>query len=697
MYLYKSNKNNKLKMNIFEKHIKTPFFNDFQRWPLWIPVFFAMGIAFYFSLTVEPSVWCGWAGVGFFIFALFITRLQVWRLALLGFAFVILGFSIVLLRTHFLGTEMLNYALPTLLLEGSVSQVEQKPTKNGTLYQRLLLEDLKAPTYEKLPQKIRLSLKGKRERLWPGERIRILAKLQPIGDPTVPRGFDFRRQAYFNGIGATGFALSSPIVLSSSSSFFTDLEKKREKVTAFFIHNMTPPLGAIAAALITGDKAAIPETIREDFINSGLAHILAISGLHLSIIAGVVFLVIRRGISLIPSLNLVYNSKKIAAVGTILMSFVYLSLSGLGIPAQRSFVMISLVMGAILINRTALSMRTVAFAAFMVLLILPESLLGPSFQLSFAAVISLIAGYETWKNPLAHWRIGGGRIRSFIVYGGGLVFTSLLATLATLPFTIYLFHRFSFHAIEANLVAVPLTSLVIMPSALLTCLLTPLDLGAWPLWVFEKSLGLLIKIAATVAAWPGANISVSHPPLFSFIFMILGALWLCLWQQNWRKWGLFPIAIGLLGMIWREPPHLLIDGQGKLVGLYDNKILYVSSTRKGKFTAESWQQFVAAQEIKPLTCSEGICKTVFHNIPVLISHRQDHQPCEKGAILVRLEPSKSSCPTAYLILDWYDLWRHGAHALWINSSGIYMEKVNRIQGSRPWARQAIPRKKRPIK
>lgn len=682
-------------MNFFATLIMTPFFNDFQRWPLWIPVFFAMGIAFYFSLSVEPYVWWGWGGVGFFIFVLFITRLQVWRLALLGFAFVILGFSIVLLRTHFLGTEMLHYALPTLLLEGTVSKVEQKPTKNGALYQRLLLVDLKAPTYEKLPQKIRLSLKGKRERLWPGQRIRLLAKLQPIGDPSVPGGFDFRRQAYFNGIGATGFALSSPSVLSSSCSFFTDLEKKREKVTAFFIHNMTPPLGAIAAALVTGDKAAIPDTIREDFINSGLAHILAISGLHLSIIAGVVFLIIRRGISLIPYLNLVYNSKKIAAVGTILMSFLYLLLSGLGIPAQRSFLMISLVMGAILINRTALSMRTVAFAAFIVLLILPESLLGPSFQLSFAAVIALIAGYETWKNPLAHWRIGGGRIRLFIVYGGGLVFTSLLATLATLPFTIYLFHRFSLHAIEANLVAVPLTSLVIMPSALLTCLLTPFDLGGWSLWIFEKSLGLLIKIAATVAAWPGANIGVSHPPLFSFICMILGALWLCLWQQSWRKWGLFPIAIGLLGMIWREPPHLLIDGQGKLVGLYDNKILYVSSTRKGKFTAESWQQFVAAQEIKPLTCSEGICKTVLHNIPVLISHSPDHQPCEKGTILVRLEPSKAPCPTAILTLDWYDLWRCGAHALWLRPSGIHVETVNKIQGRRPWIRQAIPRKKRP--
>jgi competence protein ComEC len=694
-FYYKINKNNSLKMNIIEKHIIVPFLNDFQRWPLWIPVFVGLGITVYFSLSFEPSSVWGWGGLGFFILALGMARIRVFHLTLLALGFVSFGFSLVLLRTHFLGTEMLHYGLSTLRLEGTIEQVELKPTKKGTFYQRLILRDLTAPTMEKLPQKTRLSLKGEKTRLWPGQRIRLLAKLNPLTDPSAPGSFDFRRQAYFKGIGATGFALSSPEVLSSSSSFLTDLEQKREKVTAFFIQTMRPPFGALAAALITGDKAAIPEDIREAFVNSGLAHILAISGLHLSIIAGVVFLVIRRGIALIPFLSLSYNSKKIAAVGTIIMSFLYLMLSGLGIPAQRSFIMISLVMGAILIDRTALSMRTVAFAAFIVLVSLPESLLGPSFQLSFAAVVALISGYETWKNPLARWRIGGGKLRSFLVYSGGLAFTSLLATLATLPFTIYLFHRFSLHAIEANLVAVPLTSIVIMPSALLTCLLTPLGLGDGPLWVLEHSLALLVKIAVTVASWPGANIGLSHPPLWAFTLMVVGALWLCLWQQRWRRWGLFPIALGLAGFYWHDPPHVLIDGQGKLVGLYEKETLYLSTLRRGKFTAEAWKQYVAARHIKPLTCKEGVCQTVFHQHPLIISSTQDTQPCETGALLIRLEPSKKACPTASLVLDWYDIWRHGGHALWIKPTGIYVEKVNIYQGQRPWTRQAIPRKLRP--
>jgi len=681
----------------FRENIFSYFFNDFQRWPLWLPVFLGLGIVLYFNFPFEPSLWWGWGGILFFAIALWSARLQTIRLIFLSLSIIVLGFSAALLRTQSLKTEMLQYPLPPLVYEGHVSQIELKPTKKGDLYQRILLTDLHADTLEKLPSKVRVTMKGKRERLWPGQIIRIRAKLNPVSEPSLPQGFDFRRQAYFNGIGATGFALSAPEVLGLSPSWGDFFEKRREKITAFFLDNMSPPLGAIAAALITGDKAAIPEEIREDFINSGLAHILAISGLHLSIIAGVVFMIIRRGIALIPPLCLAYNSKKSAAVGTIFMTLLYLILSGFGIPAQRAFIMISLVMGAILIDRTALSMRSVALAAFVILFLTPEALLGPSFQLSFAAVIALISGYEAWKNPLVHWMVGGGTFRKLIVYASGLTFTSLLATLATLPFTIYLFYRFSLHAIEANLVAVPLTSMVIMPSALLTCLLTPLGLGEWPLWVFEKSLGLLIQIAATVGSWPGANIWVAHPPVLAFILVISGALWLAIWQQPWRRWGLLPIGIGFLVSFGGEPPHLLIDGQGKIVALNEGDTLTLSSTRKGKFTAETWKKYLAAKETKAMACEEGVCQASFHHTPVIVSYDREAQPCVKDAVLIRLEPSQAACPEAHLTLDWYDLWHHGGHTVWLTSQGPRLEKVRDLQGDRPWTQKAIHRKDRPSK
>jgi len=682
-------------MNI-RNFLVSSFFNDFQRWPLWLPVFLGLGIVLYFNLPIEPPLSWAFGGLVFFTLSLWRIRLQTLRLLFLSLGLIALGFSAALLRTHFLNTEMLHYPLPILLLEGRVTHVELKPTKKGSLYQRILLTNLRAETQEKLPQKIRLTIKGKRDHLWPGQVIRLQAKLNPVNEPSLPKGFDFRRQAYFNGIGATGFALSVPKIVESSPSWRNLLEKRREEITAHFVTHMPPPLGAVAAALITGDKAAIPEEVRENFINSGLAHILAISGLHLTIIAGIVFMIIRRGIALIPPLCLAYNSKKIAAIGTILMTLLYLVLSGFGIPAQRAFIMITGVMGAILIDRTALSMRTVALAAFIVLLTTPEALLGPSFQLSFAAVIALIAGYEALKNPVAHWVVQGGIFRKLFAYGGGLVFTSLLATMATLPFTIYLFHRFSLHAIEANLVAVPLTSLVIMPIALLTCLLTPLGLGDGPLRVFEHALNLLIHIAATVSSWHGANIWVAHPPVISFVMVVAGGLWLCLWQQPWRGWGLLPMGIGFLAAFGGELPHLLIDGQGKLVALYDGRTLHVSSTRKGKFTAETWQKYLAAQEVKALHCEEGVCRASFQNTPIFISYDKEKQPCEKDALLIRLEPSQKTCPEAALTLDWYNLWRHGGYAVWFTPEGFRLEKVREFQGDRPWTRKAIHRKDRPI-
>ncbi|MBL8677006.1 MAG: ComEC/Rec2 family competence protein, partial [Alphaproteobacteria bacterium] len=331
-----------------------------HRWPLWVPVFFGWGISIYFSLSEEPSLWWGYGGVTVFLFSLAFVRLQFFKILLLAVGFMVFGFSVALFRTHLLGTKMLHYSLPPLIFEGEVVQVELKPTKTGNLYQRLLLTNLKAETAEKLPQKVRLSLKGKRARVWTGQIIRLRAKLMPISDPGLPQGFDFRRQSYFNGLGATGFALSPPEVLMETSGWQSQLAKRREEITAYFLKTMSPPLGAIAAALITGDKAAIPEKVREDFVNSGLAHILAISGLHLTIIAGVVFSVFRRGVALIPPLCLAFNSKKLAAIATIFMTFLYLVLSGFGIPAQRAFIMITVVMGAIILDRTALSMRTVA-------------------------------------------------------------------------------------------------------------------------------------------------------------------------------------------------------------------------------------------------------------------------------------------------------------------------------------------------
>lgn len=671
--------------------VSETFHAEVTRWPLWVPVFLGSGIALYFSLSFEPAPWKLYGALCLSLLCLW--RLPALRLAFLPLSLLLLGLTAASFRTQSLHTPMLHSPLPCLSVEGTISKVDLKPTKKGSYSQRLLLTDL-SPSVPLT--KIWVTLKGNRERLWAGQRIRLKAKLSPPPDAALPGEFDFRRQAYFQGLGATGFALSAPEILENLPSWSQRLERKREEITDFLLQTLTPPTGAIAAALITGDKSPIPDSLREAFVNSGLAHILAISGLHLTIIAGVVFALFRRGLSLMPSICLFYNVKKIAALGTIFLTFAYLVLSGFGIPAERAFIMISLVMGAILMDRSALSMRTVAFAAFLILLLTPEAFLTASFQLSFAAVVGLVAGYETWRTPLSRWSLGGGFLRKGILYASGLAFTSLLATLSTLPFTLYIFHRMSIHAIEANLLAVPLTSLVIMPAAFLSCLLAPLSLGEVPLWILEKSIKLLISIATTVSTWPGANLPVAQPPLLSFALFIGGGLWLCLWKRPWRRWGLLPLFAGVCLLYTMHPPHILIDGRGKVAAVYDEEgTLHVSSTRRGKFTVEIWKKHLAAHQIAPLPCQGGVCQTTCRGIPLIISAQKEAQPCLPGAILIRLEPSQHACPEAALVIDWYDLWRGGSHALRVTERGVHLENVRPQLNHRPWQRKAIPRRKAP--
>lgn len=662
------------------------FYGDKSRWPLWSPVFLSFGIALYFRLPFEPSPFLAYGGI-FLGTGVFWKKQPLFsRLLCLVLGIVSLGFTASFFRTHALNTVMLHAPLPPIYLEGTVTNVELKPTLKGTFYQRLILA-LPSPS---LPQKVRLTVKGKHPHLWPGDLIRINAKLSPIPDGALPGAFDFRRHAYFQGIGGTGFALSPPAIRGAVSSWKFSLEKKRAQITVFLLEKLPSPQGSIAAALITGDKSAIPEEIREKFIDSGLAHILAISGLHLTIIAGVVFAILRRGLSLIPSLSLVYNTKKIAALGTIFVTFCYLVLSGFGIPAQRAFMMITLVMGAILMDRMALSMRSVALAAFLILLSAPESLLSPSFQLSFAAVVGLIAGYERWQNPLTKWMTRGGIVRKVMLYIGGTALTSCLATLATLPITLYSFHHFSLHAVEANLLAIPLISLVIMPLAFLSCLLIPLGGGMIFLGILGKAIALLVYSATLISSWPGAHISVAQPPFSAFCIIILGGLWVALWQQSWRWLGLIPIFWGGALAFLKDPPHILVDGRGKVAALYDSSTLYLNSKRRGKFTVESWAAALGATKKEILICEGESCQGKVQGIPVYISTLKEAQPCVSNAILIRLEPSQRSCPQALYVLDWYDLWKGGSHALWITDKGIRVEKVRSTQ-QRPWSKKAIPR------
>jgi len=375
---------------------------DRPRLILWLPVAFGAGIALYFSLDHEPAAWP--AAVVLFLAATI--ALLRWprteALATVAVAVAAAGFLIVQFHAASVAAPVLDRRLGAVDVGGRVLEVEARQEGVRLLLDRVTIADLPPG---RTPERIRLGVRRLADPIHPGDYIVVRAALMPPPGPALPGGHDFARAAWFERIGAVGYALGRPTVdppADEGRSYAIWLAELRRATTARIRAGIDDPgAGAVAAALVTGDRAAIPADVNAAMRDSGLAHLLSISGLHLSLVAGIVLVALRVLLAAIPFVALRFPIKKWAAIGALAASFAYLEVSGASVPAQRAFVMIAIVLLAVLIDRTALSMRSVGLAALVVLVIAPESLVSASFQLSFAAVIGLIAAFEALRPHLA--------------------------------------------------------------------------------------------------------------------------------------------------------------------------------------------------------------------------------------------------------------------------------------------------------
>ncbi len=303
--------------------------------------------------------------------------------------------------------------------------------------------------------------------------------------------------------------------------------------------------GGVASAVITGKRGTMAEEVKQSFRESGLSHLLAIAGLHLGLVGGFVFFTVRGGLALVPYVALRWPIKKIAAGITLVVLFCYLMISGAAIPTERAFVMNGIIFAAILIDRLRLSMRICALAAMVVLVLDPASLVGVSFQMSFGAVVALVAVYETWGTQLARVFHSGSFVRQVLGYGGAIAVTTVVATFGTEPFAIYHFHHLVLYSPLANVIAVPISGLWTLPWGVVACLLMPFGLERLALVPMGWGIDATIVVAQWVAALPGNVWTTPRLPTYGAILIALGGCWLCLWQGRWRLWGLSGIAAGL--------------------------------------------------------------------------------------------------------------------------------------------------------
>lgn len=445
----------------------------------------------------------------------------------------------------------------------------------------------------------------------PGDYIRLRASLRPPSGPVTPGAWEFGRQSWFQGVGAVGFSYGAAQVLEplgeSRARGISDwLRSLRYGISARIVAALGERRGGLAAALLTGDRSAIPKTTLENMRASGLAHLLAISGLHVGLVAGIIFVVVRLLLSAIEPVALRYPIKKWAAVAALVGSLCYLLLSGASIPTQRAFMMTSLVLAAIILDRTSLSMRLIALAAFILLLLRPESLMGPSFQMSFAATAALIAAYEVLRQPLTRLASGTSLKLRPLLYILGVAVTSIIAGGATAPFAIYHFNRFAEFGLLANLAAVPVTGLWVMPWGLLALLLMPFGLEQLALVPMGLGLAAMDWIAASVAGLPGSVVHAGAMPPLALALIALGGVWLCIWRKPWRLAGIALALPGLVLALTHRSPDILIDGDGRLIATrVENGELWLSSLRRAQFAGDIWLRRSGQEESSEWPWREG--------------------------------------------------------------------------------------------
>jgi competence protein ComEC len=672
-----------------------------ERWLLWLPVGLGAGIAGYFGLPVEPPLWLGVTGL------LLASVLLVWlwwrlpidavhrcALGILGLVVFLLGFTAATLRTQLVEAPVLERR-GAHELEATVLLVEDR-----TRGQRLLLG---GPSIEGLqpratPAQIRVSTRSAEPSFEPGDRVRVRALLMPPSPPVEPHGFDYARQAYFERLGAVGYVLGEAQLVARADARGWSLGVAALRQTiAHEIMVATPgTAGAIAVALLTGLRGALPDHIWDQWAIAGIAHLLSISGLHLALVAGTLFFAVRVALALAPPLALRLPTKKLAALVALLGAFGYLLISGAPVPTQRAFAMTALALVAVMVDRNPFSMRLVAWAAFVVLLLRPESLLGASFQMSFGAVVALIAAYETGvaRRPAGaeglDWRL--------LMYVAGIALTTVIASAATTPFSIYHFSRFPTYGIATNLIAVPLTGIWVMPWGMLGVLLIPVGLDDPCFILMGHGIEVIIAAAAFVADLPGAALAVPRPPLAALVATALGGLWLCLWRTPWRRLGLIAIALGLLLTPLGRPADLLIDARGEIVAVrLDDGSLALSPWQRDRWITDTWLQSAGQAQAAPwpeygggagpLRCDALGCMIELHGRRVALARAPEavEEDCRHADLVVSY-PRVEWCPGATPLIGPRALRRAGGLALWLEPAGIETLTVREVRGERPWTR-----------
>ena len=559
------------------------------RWLMVVPFLFAFGIALYFALPAEPSVWLTLGVFEFWLLLFYLCRFKNMHLFFIAGLIVISGFINIQMRTLYQSKHVENIDKQQIIyIKGKITDI----SRSATGKQRLLLADVE--DFDKpLKGNFRLTATVPQD-FEINDCIEAVGTLFPPRPLPILNGFRLERKYFYEGISATGYTNSEIFKIkcpTTDTSFISAVNRFRQNFADYTDSVLSPNEAGIADAVIIGEKSRIAQNIIDNYRNSGLAHFLSVSGLHLGTIACLVFFVIRFLLALFPIIALRWNIKKIAAVFAILFSALYLVISGMATPAERAFIMTTVVFIGILFDREAISMRMVSFAALVVLVISPQALISVSFQMSFAAVYALIAFYECYAEKLAVLLYSGNFIKKAFCYLIGIVICDFVASIATAPISLYHFHRIAVYTSLGNLLAGPLIGLWLMPAILLCLAAIPFGLAFYPLKILGTGLEILNKITDWVAHLPHSVWYCDSLPFYGFLFIICGSFWLCIWQRPWRRWGVLLIILGILPIfIPQQQPKIVIAPEVESIAIKTGDKYEMLQFKNNSFLMQIWQE-----------------------------------------------------------------------------------------------------------
>lgn len=668
---------------------------------LWVPVAFGAGIAAYFSLLGEPS----YEATSPFFFLLLPATFLLYRrhhdnlwyffgyLIAAALLLATLGFAAAQIGTLRYGTPMLDGPTGARTITGTIETMEPLSGKKGA---RVVLTDMEIEKIspERTPKRVRISFR-KSEGLKAGARIETLASLSPPGGPVAPDAYDFRRHFFFEGIGGVGFAYKPPRIIEEEThpGFFESL---RERINTAIRAKAGPVAEGIMAALITGQRAAIAEEDDDAMRESGLYHLLSISGAHVAMVAGLLFFLSRFLMACFPWLALHWPIKKIAAVIALSGAAFYVFLAGAEVPALRSLFMTGFVLVAVMADRSPLSLRLIAVAALFILAIVPHALAGVSFQMSFSAVAALICFFDYVRPWWMKMSAQAGFLRKSGLYLLGIFLTSIIAGSVTGLFSLYHFQSFSLYGVAANMIAVPLTGIVIMPAAIFSVILMPFGAEGFAIQVMEQGVVWLLAVAHWFGGLKGAEVYVHQWPQVTFVCFSIALILFMAWQ-GWRGKAVAAMlmAAGFALAAVSPVPDMRVSESGKLVAIEQGGQMYVSSGRREKFVAESWMRMNGHGDNKPLSfqsegspahCDSDACRMELKGvkISVLKTRKGMIEDCGWADLVVAdFSISRRACVSPDII-SLFDVRKNGAASICIQDSAINARYSNPRDVRRPW-------------